>query len=73
MMQSAAFAVKNNYPVKFIFGVDEENISKGAHDLVNSGFLQDVGFMIVGESGQVKDIGKPFSVVYGRKGRTLYK
>lgn len=72
ILQAGVYAVKNNFPVKLIFGVDEENISQGAHDLVDSGLLNDIGFLIVGESGQVKDYNQKFSVVFGRKGRILF-
>src|SRR5260221_8795930 len=33
ILKTAEFAVKNKLPVKIIIGVDEENISQGAHDL----------------------------------------
>lgn len=72
ILQTAEFASKNNLPIKIVFGVDEESISKGAHDLVNSKLLGDLSFLIVGESGQVYNIKQPFSVVFGRKGRTLF-
>ena len=65
----ARFAVKNKMPVKIILGVDEENISQGAHDLVDSPLLRDISFLIVAESGQVKDRKQKYSVCYGRRGR----
>ncbi len=64
---------QNGVPVKLVFGVDEENISQGAHDLVSSGKLSDIDCMIVAESGQAADLKEPFSVCYGRKGRVLYE
>lgn len=73
ILQAGEYAVKENLPVKLIFGVDEENISQGAHDLVDSGLLKDIGFLIAGESGQVNDYTQSFSTVFGRKGRILYK
>jgi len=73
ILQTGEYAVKNKYPIKIIFGVDEENISKGAHDLVSSRFLKDIGFLVAAESGQVKDLTKPFSAVFGRKGRILFE
>ncbi len=73
MLQAGEYAVRNNLPVKLIFGVDEEGISQGAHDLVDSGFLDDVDFLIVGESGQVKNYQQAFSICYGRKGRILFE
>lgn len=72
ILKTAEYAAKNKLPIKIIFGVDEENISQGAHDLINSHLLKDVGFLIVAESGQVKKINQPFSVCYGRKGRILF-
>jgi acetylornithine deacetylase/succinyl-diaminopimelate desuccinylase-like protein len=66
------FAAKNKLPVKLIFGVDEENISQGAHDLVNSNLLSTIDFMIVAESGQIKNKKQPISVCYGRKGRIIF-
>ncbi len=73
IIKAGEFAVENKYPLKLIFGVDEELISRGAHDLVNSGYLKDIGFLISGESGQIKDINQPFNVCYGRKGRILFQ
>lgn len=73
ILKTAEFAGKEQLPVKIIMGVDEENISKGAHDLVNSGLLDDLSFLIVGESGQDKNLNQPFNVCYGRKGRILYQ
>lgn len=69
ILQLAQHASKNNLSVKLVFGVDEENISKGAHDLVRSDLLNDLDFLISGESGQITDLDQPFSVVLGRKGR----
>ena len=71
---SAAFdAAKKGLPVKVVFGVDEEDISLGAHDLVTSGFLNDVAFMVVAESGQILDFSQQYSVGLGRKGRILFE
>lgn len=73
ILQAAEWAAKNNLPLKVVFGVDEEDISRGAHDLVQSGLLSDVGFMIVAESGQIQDYNQPASVCLGRKGRILFE
>lgn len=73
ILKTAEFAVEAKLPVKIVMGVDEENISKGAHDLVDSGLLDDIAFLIVGESGQIENLNKPFNVCYGRKGRILYQ
>lgn len=72
ILRAADFASQNNLPLKIIFGVDEENISEGAHNLVESGLLNDIDFLIVGESGQIKNINQPFIICYGRKGRILF-
>lgn len=72
ILKTAEFASKNKLPLKVVFGVDEENISQGAHDLVNSGLLNDINFMFVAESGQIKNNRQNFSVCYGRMGRILY-
>lgn len=71
ILQTARYAAQNKFPLKVIFGVDEENISQGAHDLVDSGLLSDIDFMVVGESGQIQNMNKPFNVCYGRNGRIL--
>ncbi|MBX7143282.1 MAG: M20/M25/M40 family metallo-hydrolase [Oligoflexia bacterium] len=71
ILQLAEWATKRKLPLKLVFGVDEEDISKGAHDLVNSGFLNDIGFMIVAESGQIENFDQPISVSLGRKGRVV--
>ena len=71
---SLAFsAAEKGLPVKIVFGVDEEDISQGAHDLVSSGLLKDVACMIVAEAGQVEDLSQPFSVGFGRKGRVAFQ
>lgn len=72
LLQTGEYAVKNNLPIKLIFGVDEEDISQGAHDLVDSGLLRDITFLVVGESGQVPKTAKHFTSCFGRKGRILF-
>ena len=73
ILKAGEYAVENNLPVKLVFGVDEENISQGAHDLVDSKALNDITFLIVAESGQIKDYKKAFAICYGRKGRILFE
>jgi acetylornithine deacetylase/succinyl-diaminopimelate desuccinylase-like protein len=73
ILQLAKYAKEQNLPVKLIFGVDEENISEGAHDLVDSGLLNDVSFLIVAESGQIKNFNQPISLCVGRKGRIVFE
>lgn len=73
ILKAAEFAVAEKLPIKVIMGVDEENISEGAHDLVKSTLLKDIAFLIVGESGQINNLDQPFSVCFGRKGRILYQ
>jgi len=72
ILKTAQYAVVNKLPIKIIIAVDEENISQGAHDLVNSGLLKDVGCIISAESGQITDLSKPYSVVFGRLGHSLF-
>lgn len=72
IIKMGEYAVENKLPVKLVFGVDEEDISQGAHDLVNSQELKDIAFMVVGESGQIPPKAKNFTVCYGRKGRILF-
>lgn len=73
ILRLAEFASAQNLPVKIVFGVDEENISVGAHDLVNAEALDDVNFLISAESGQIKDENQAYSVCYGRRGRIAIK
>jgi len=71
---SVAFrAAEMRWPVKIVFGVDEEDISRGAHDLVASGALDEIACMVVAEAGQVTDFSRPFSVGFGRKGRVAFE
>ena len=71
LMCAAVYAARNRIPAKFIFGVDEENISAGAHDLVTSGKLAGLRQIVVAESGQISDQKQPFSVCFGRRGRVV--
>lgn len=73
ILQLADFAVSKNLSVKIIFGVDEENISMGAHDLINSEQMNDVSFLISAESGQIKNLNQKYSLCLGRKGRVLFR
>lgn len=73
MVKVAEYAVEKKLPVKIIFGVDEEGISKGAHDLVSSGNMGDIDFLISAESGQVQNIHQAYSLCLGRKGRILFE
>lgn len=72
ILKAAEFSVQHNMPIKVFFGVDEENISRGAHDLVDSGEMGNVAFLIVGESGQVDNYNQPYAVNYGRKGHVQF-
>lgn len=69
MLHFAQYAVQTKKPVKLVFGVDEEAISEGAHDLVDSELLESVDFLISAESGQSEGINQDYSVCYGRRGR----
>jgi succinyl-diaminopimelate desuccinylase len=76
IVTAARTAVENDLPLKVALGVDEENISAGAHAIIDSGALKDVDFMICGESGgesgNARSMKEPFNVCYGRKGRVLF-
>lgn len=67
----AAVRMRDEVPMRLVFGVDEEDQSVGAHDLCDSGLLGDIRYLVVAESGQVDDFSKPFSVGFGRKGRCV--
>jgi succinyl-diaminopimelate desuccinylase len=73
VLSLALRAAERRLPVKIVFGVDEEGISQGAHDLVSSGHLRDVASMFVAEAGQVENLAQPFSVGFGRKGRVAFE
>jgi acetylornithine deacetylase/succinyl-diaminopimelate desuccinylase-like protein len=73
ILRLAAVAAAEQLPVKLVFGVDEENISLGAHALVDQSMLNDVDFLISGESGQVKNERQGYSVCFGRRGRIAIK
>lgn len=73
ILKTAEVAAKRNFPVKLVFGVDEEDISQGAHDLIRSKYLDDINFLIVAETGQVKDFKQDVSICYGRKGRIVFE
>ena len=58
------------YKLKLAFLVDEENISQGAHTLVQSGWMQDVVAVLIPEIGTSSDqqLG-PHRMTLGRQGR----
>jgi acetylornithine deacetylase/succinyl-diaminopimelate desuccinylase-like protein len=72
ILVAAEYAIQKDYPLKVVFGVDEENIFLGSFDLIKSGLMNNISFMVVGESGEVKAHNQPFNVCYGRKGRILF-
>ena len=55
------------FKIKVAFGVDEEEISKGADLMVKSGWLKDVDF------GLVTEPGKPRGIALGRGGRVVIR
>ncbi|HEY7355149.1 MAG TPA: M20/M25/M40 family metallo-hydrolase [Ktedonobacterales bacterium] len=59
-----------NYKLKLAFLADEENISQGAHTLVQSGWMQDVTAVLIPEIGTSGDqqLG-PHRMTLGRQGR----
>src|SRR3989338_8082876 len=72
ILQTARYAVKNKLPIKLIITVDEENISQGAHDVIDADVLKNVTCIISSESGQIKNLTQMYTVVYGRLGRALF-
>lgn len=62
-----------NLKIKVAFGVDEENISEGAHFLVSSGWLKDVDFAIVPEAATTYENLGPKMIILGRRGRVAIK
>ena len=58
-----------NYKLKLIFCVDEENISKGAYQLVNSGFIENAECLISTEPAFKYGTR---GIVTGRIGRAVY-
>lgn len=71
-IKTGEYAIANNMPIMLVFSVDEENISQGAHDLVDSKLLKNIGCMVSTESGQIVDYSKKYNVVFGRLGRSLF-
>lgn len=72
ILKMAEYAAKHKLPVMLIFGLDEENISEGVHDIIDSGLVDKLNFLIVGESGLVVNFRQPYNVGYGRRGRILF-
>lgn len=58
-----------NYKLKICFGVDEENESAGAYELINSDFIDDCAGCIVTEVGSGNVEPAPGNVMLGRHGR----
>jgi succinyl-diaminopimelate desuccinylase len=73
ILKTGEFAVEQKLPLKLVFAVDEEDISRGANDLCASGLLKDINFFIAAESGQIQNMHQPYNVCYGRKGRILFE
>lgn len=62
------------FKIKVAFGVDEEEISKGADLLVKSGWLKDVDIVLVPETGTTKkDHLGPKMIILGRRGRVMIR
>jgi acetylornithine deacetylase len=75
IVTAAKSAAEQGLPLKVALGVGEENISEGAHSMIDSGALDDAAFIISGESGESGGSaapGRPFNVRYGRKGRLVF-
>jgi len=69
MFIAARILIGRGVPIKFILGVDEENISLGAHHLCDTKALNDVAMLIVAEMGMPIVDGQPYQFSLGRKGR----
>ncbi|MFA6530418.1 MAG: M20/M25/M40 family metallo-hydrolase [Candidatus Micrarchaeia archaeon] len=66
-----ATETESDRKIKVVFGVDEENISEGAHAVVESGFLNGVEFGLVTETATSgKNLGLQ-ELVLGRRGRCV--
>jgi len=61
------------FKIKVAFGVDEEEISKGADLMVKSGWLKDVDFCLVTETGTAKEDLLWPKIVLGRRGRVVIR
>ena len=59
--------------IKVAFGVDEENISAGSYRIAESGWLDDVGLIIVPEVASSDDKADTNSITLGRRGRTVIR
>jgi acetylornithine deacetylase/succinyl-diaminopimelate desuccinylase-like protein len=62
-----------NLKIKVAFGVDEENISRGADVLVRSGWLKDVNYAIVPEAATTYESLGPKMIILGRRGRVAVR
>jgi acetylornithine deacetylase/succinyl-diaminopimelate desuccinylase-like protein len=65
---------RNTRPLRVAFGVDEENISEGAHAIVGSGFFRGCDVIISTDTGG--DGGEHFGerqITLGRLGRAVYE
>ncbi len=64
----------SNRRIKIVFGVDEENISEGAHNIIKSEFVKGVEGIIVTEAGD-SEMGAlgPKMITLGRRGRAVYE
>lgn len=66
-----ATETESDRKIKVVFGVDEENISEGAHAVAKSRFLNGVEFGVVTETATSgKNLG-PQELVLGRRGRCV--
>ncbi|MCB0337094.1 MAG: M20/M25/M40 family metallo-hydrolase, partial [Bdellovibrionales bacterium] len=72
ILEALEFAVKEGYPLKVVFCVDHQNYSQGAYDVIETGLLSDIDFLIFSEIGHAIDFNSKFSVVFGRNGRRVF-
>lgn len=69
-----ACEIETDRHIKIAFGVDEENISEGAHSLTKTKFLDNIEGVVVCEveTGDNENQG-PRSITLGRRGRCVYE
>jgi acetylornithine deacetylase/succinyl-diaminopimelate desuccinylase-like protein len=67
-----AFHQKTDRRIRVAFGVDEENNSAGAWNLVNGGLLDNVEGIVTSEIGDVSEENKQ-AIILGRRGRAVFE
>lgn len=73
LLKTLELAVQYQLPMKVILVVDQENMSRGAYDVIDSGLVKDVDYLIFPETGHQVDFSKSYTVVNSRNGRLVYE